>query len=1112
MEKLSVAYQKAYGSLNAEQKKAVDQVEGPVLVVAGPGTGKTQLLSTRIGRILETTDSAPENILCLTFSESAATTMQERLMKLIGPAAYEVTVSTYHSFGNDLITKYADLFNIEPGTTPSDELAIDKVVRSVCEQLSYSNPFKDEIYIKNLKELISGFKRALITPELLLSLCDANDQFISQANALVNDHLTVGERITKKLLPNFAQLLEASDTLPDQPIKGLISLKQLWLESLASAVGISEETNSTPTLTKWKNAWLEVSKDSSFILGCQKPTKRMRAMAEILTKYDQELKRQGIYDYDDMIMLAIKGLDTNDDVKLTLQERFHYILLDEFQDTNEAQLRLVELLADNEINEGRPNILAVGDDDQAIYSFQGAHYSHMQRFYDSYRDVSLITLKTNYRSSPGIINLSGAIREQISDRLTLSDKQQESSDPQAIAEINYVETPLDAEHLAWTAEHIERLIKDGEDPSEIAVLAPKHQLLIDLMPYLHSRSIPVNYEQRDNILEDQIIQQVINIARLAVSLNDSYIANHLWPEVLSYDFWKLPVSLIWEVSWQARRDKQAWTDLLINNEATKPIALFIIKLSQIAEHAPFETLINYIIGNEPIELNEPGISTYVSPFYDYYFKHLDGQAMPADEWRLIGHLSQLRAKAHASSDKGLNLKQFIEFVDDYNNAELKIVDRTPFREAEKAITLMTAFASKGQEYNTIILIDFCDSLWGKKKRQPNNKITLPPNLAHVKNDNSSDDEKLRLLFVAISRAKNRLSLVSYQSSLSGKAEPRLHYLAITEEENGLSSPLLDSSGAKYLTPHVSTDEIEYIRPAWFDKHLLITPKLSAMLQDRLQNFYLNATGLNAYSDLSRGGPREFYKEQILLFPPSPSISSQFGSAIHATLDWQFKQTLLNKQPPSITQIIKQFEERLSSQRLTENQFTQLKERGAMALEQYFKQTPLKFNPEDLSEQKFSVMLGDARLNGAIDRLKINAQDKTIHIIDFKTGKSYDRFTPQIKSYHHQRQLYFYKLLVELTPKFKDYQVTKGTIQFIEPDSEGRVESVDLTFQPEEENKLRELIASVWQHVMSLDLPDTASYGDDLTSIKKFEQSLISSSYAQDGLPVGSDLIASAEQQ
>jgi DNA helicase-2/ATP-dependent DNA helicase PcrA len=121
----------------------------------------------------------------------------------------------------------------------------------------------------------------------------------------------------------------------------------------------------------------------------------------VLEQYQSALEEQGLYDFDDMIIRSIKALEEHDDLRYTLQEKYLYVLLDEFQDTNAAQLKLIELLTENPVNEGRPNVMAVGDDDQAIYAFQGAQYSNMLDFYTMYRDVLVVNLTKNYRSARG---------------------------------------------------------------------------------------------------------------------------------------------------------------------------------------------------------------------------------------------------------------------------------------------------------------------------------------------------------------------------------------------------------------------------------------------------------------------------------------------------------------------------------------------------------------------------------------------------------------------------------------------------------------------------------------------------------------------------------------
>ncbi|MGH7238270.1 MAG: UvrD-helicase domain-containing protein, partial [Candidatus Saccharimonadales bacterium] len=351
------------------------------------------------------------------------------------------------------------------------------------------------------------------------------------------------------------------------------------------------------------------------------------------------------------------------DFRFTLQERYQYLLLDEFQDTNEAQWRLVELLSDNPINEGRPNIMAVGDDDQAIYAFQGANYSHMLNFATKYRQILIVELEENYRSHESILRLAESISSQIEGRLKT--KLNNSPDKKLIASgknlpakavVERIEASSDAGQFAWVAHKIKQLIDSGINPYEIAVLAPQHKHLEPLVSFLHDYKLPVKYEKRENVLEDPAIEQILTMSELVLSLADSgklrLNSSSLWPEVLSYDFWDLPTSLLWQISWKAREQKLAWTEVLIEHAETKAIALFFIRLSQLASSQTMEIMFDYITGSKPIDLHEKGLSEFRSPFYEYYFGASTRDNNLSGFWRVLNNLSVLRARLNEYKSDG----------------------------------------------------------------------------------------------------------------------------------------------------------------------------------------------------------------------------------------------------------------------------------------------------------------------------------------------------------------------------------------------------------------------------------------------------------------------------
>ena len=1092
-------YLDAYNKLNPEQKQAVDETEGPVLVIAGPGTGKTQLLTTRVGHILATTDAAPNNILCLTFTESGAATMRDRLTKLIGKEAQDVTVSTYHSFGSDLIQTYPELINLKDEIRPADDLIIYKTIRQIVSNLDYDNPLKGENFIDDIKSLIGGYKRALITPDILNQICVDNLEFIEQANHLLSQHIGPDYKSNKSAIPILKDLLADSDGLTDRIPLGIVALKTLWIESLSQAIEEAEVINKTQPITKWKNDWLVKNDSGEFVIANEKETNRQMAMADIYRHYLKALRDQGYYDYDDMILFAIQGLETNQDIKLTLQERYQYIMLDEFQDTNEAQLRLVELLADNPANEGRPNILAVGDDDQAIYSFQGAHYAHMERFYNNYRDVKIVNLKRNYRSTPGIVSLATAIREQIEEKLNITDKQLISEKPKIKETVKRVELPLAIEHLAWTSGIIKQLVAQGHKPSDIAVLAPQHKYLETLIPYLNEANIAVRYDKRENILNNQAVIEIIDSSRLVLALKvaDQELADFYWPKILSQAHWQLPASLIWQLSWEVKDNHLTWTQVVLNHPITKSIALFFIRLSQIEENSTYDGILNYILGNLPLELNEPGLTSFKSPYFNFYFQSLKDNTAKIDgeSWNLIGQLSILIETINKSSDSRITLTDMINFIDDFTNAKLHMLDTKPFQQNSEAVNLMTAFAAKGMEFKTVFLINLLDDAWGSGSRKKSNGIGLPDNLKHVRNEQKGNDNQLRLLFVAASRAEQNLYLVSYGNTIDGKPTARLKFMSEHLDDNDrLISPLLPSPDRAIEQPNAPIMNTKLIVPAILNFHLNnMEPDQKSLLKNRLDNFSLSFTQFYSYLDVSSGGPAQFYLDHILKFPSLSNINAKYGTAVHATLNWHFVQTKINHVEPPVETTLLEFEKQLKRQNLDQITYEQLNKRGQSSLRAYFKQSGHIVGPNDLSEEKFSANIDGVRLNGKIDRLIINNANKTIRLVDYKTSihqsKSFSESDMRMRK--NKRQLYFYKLLVDTSARFKDYSINQGTIEFVEPDiNSGKFNSATLEFDSKELEETKTLINSVWSKIMALDFPDTSSYPETTAGIRSFEQDIL----------------------
>ena len=1094
-------YEEAYTILNKQQKTAVDTLDGPVLVIAGPGTGKTQLLTTRVAHILTVTDTLPQNILCLTFSDSAAHAMHQRLTNRIGSAAYDVNISTYHAFGSDLIRRYPEYFSDNMVSRPVDDLAIDVICRRIIRQLSYANPLKfAENYIGDIKNFISDAKQAYLTPNDIRIIIKSNQRFIDRSNTYTKTILAGLNRVDKQSASRFYQLdaklkhPTGRSVLPG----GVLSLGQLAAEDLKTALEDYEISGKTNSLTAWKNKWLIKDSGGDYAFDGYHTNQKMLAAADIYETYLEELNKLNLYDYDDMILRAISGLRAFPDLLSSIQEQYLYIMLDEFQDTNGSQLKLVELLTDNPISEGRPNILAVGDDDQAIYAFQGAHYSHMLQFYRHYRDVKVITLTKNYRSSQPILNLAQTVSGQINDRLVDQFSGVKKNLTAASGTGNTIIKRLDAKsdvfQFEWLARKIKTLSKTTP-LNEIAVLAPQHKYLEPLVSFLHAHQLPVRYEKRENILDDPILNQLVRMSELCLSIQavDKQTCNALWPEILSYDFWGIPTAAVWELSWQANEAGTDWTKTIVSHNKLSEIAQFFIRLSSLALTEPLETILDYLVGTSKLTLSPH--KTYKSPFYEYYFGEKTTQSL-GTFWQLLSNLIVLRSRLrdfHDSDNSPHLLPDLLEFITDHRAAKLKILNTNPYNEATQAVQLMTAYKAKGQEYSAVFIVSCNDETWGSRSRGQQSHLPLPQNLKPIRYSSENDDEKIRLFFVAITRAKNQLYLVNYQNNYSGRDTTRLKYL--NESESDIS-PMLPKPFSKIEQVEDATIEpTTELSAYWQEKHrtALTDTKLKAMLKDRLEQYKLSPTHLIDFTDLSQSGPRGFFLNTILKFPKSPSPAAHYGSVMHETLQWIH---LFNKQShrlPTLSQAKQRFDRLLEQKELSRTNHYLLQQKGYLALEAYLIQRRPTINSNNISEYNFStenVSFDGVILAGKIDKLIIDSAAKTLTIVDFKTGSNYTRWQPTQRLHKYRQQLYLYKLLTENSRSFNAYRVVDSYLEFIDPDDNNKITELHLNFSEIEALRYRQLAKAVWRHIKSLDFPSTDSYGTDLHSIIQFEDDLI----------------------
>ena len=1100
-------FDQIYGSLNTEQRAAVDHIEGPLLVLAGPGTGKTHLLSARIANILKKTDTPARSILAMTFTENGARNMRERLVQFTGADGNDVHISTYHGFGDQLISNYPEYFGDIHGQQPVDQLGQLEVVEQIIDSLSYDNPLKSaRYYVKDVVGTISELKRALLTADGVEGIATQNLETIEAVNTSLPKlekmpHKSKQQGVFGKIL----SVLEQYTPEPAEPRYGsLVGQAATELQRALDAMATHEK--GTSPLTAWKNDWMVKNDSNQLVLAGVRSSQKLASMANIMRQYQLKLFENRWYDFADMIIRSIEALERHDELRFTLQEKYLYLVLDEFQDTNAAQLRLVELLTNNPVAEGRPNVMAVGDDDQAIFAFQGAQYSNMLHFFNLYRDTELINLTQNYRSHHDILHTAHNVAEQIEQRLHhqisgITKRLEAANDSlpeQATIERHEFMSPV--AEAAWTVNTINRLIEVNDvDPSQIAIIAPKHKILESYLPHLNQAAIPVHYDKREDIFDAPLIRQLIAQLELiqALAEHNHRRANSLWPAALAAEWWQIPPQTTWEVSWEVYGSKGEtdWTRALLASESTHEVASFMLEVARVSRTQPLERTLDQLQGVSPVTV---GTEQIFAPLRERLFSSDNFASRPQETYQHLSQLSVLRDKLrqHRQAQRGvLSVDDMIDFVAAYQRAELPLMNSSPYHQAEQAVQLQTVYGAKGLEYDYVFIAHAIDEVWGASKRSGSNSVSLPQNLAPVRHSGASEDEKLRDLFVAITRARHGLFLTSHTARYSGKQSKPLVYLRERFDETDTRSEVLPLA-KQIVQTSTAVEEpaaVELLR-SWQDYYTSAVEDttLRDLLQPRLDHYKLSPTHLNTFVDLEYGGPEQFVLQTLLRFPSAPSSDGEFGNAVHESLQWLQNQAKADSLP-ALGMLLEEFDQRLAEKVISEQERDLLTPRGHVALGATYEQWAQQlFGDGAVAELSFwnqGVVLGDAQLTGNIDLMLIDKQAKTITVIDYKTGSSYPKWKSSLKLLKYQQQLYFYKLLVENSREWRDYTVGQGRLLFVEPDSSGKIVSLELNFTADKLAELKSLISAVWKRVASLDMPDVSQYKPNITGTRQFIEDL-----------------------
>ena len=616
--------------LNERQKEAVLATEGPVLVLAGAGSGKTTVLVNRIAYMISEKHIRPWNILAITFTNKAAREMKDRIERLLGDTAKDMWIGTFHS-------------------------VCVRILRSCIDLLGYSRDFV--IY-------------------------DTAD--------------------TKTVMKECLRELDIDEK--SFPVRNVLSI-------------ISNAKNDLMDAATFENVY--------------KSDYRMSIIAKIYYRYQTKLRKNNAVDFDDIIFNTVKILSENPDVLSKYQDKFQYILVDEYQDTNNSQYLLINLLA-----QANRNLCVVGDDDQSIYKFRGANIGNILNFEDDYSDVQKITLDQNYRSTQNILDAANSV---ISNNKGRMGKSLWTSNGDGNKVFVYTGTN-EYDEARYIARQIKKHFDEQGSFSDCAILYRTNAQSRVIEEMLMRESVPYKVLSGLRFYDRKEIKDIIAYLRVVYNPNDD-------------------VSLARIINEPKRKIGNATLEKARNIAREKETSLYDV-ISHADDYPEFKTAIKKLLSFSEI------IQSLIKLKDTVTIEDLTGRILND-----TGYMPELVMEDTTESKTRIeNLGEFISVITEFEKNEetgntlgeflenISLVsDIDGYDENEDSAVLMTIHSAKGLEFPIVFLSGLEEGLF--------------PGMRSMESDDDIEEER-RLCYVAITRAKEQLYITKTISrTIHGKTMP-----------------------------------------------------------------------------------------------------------------------------------------------------------------------------------------------------------------------------------------------------------------------------------------------------------------------------------------------------
>ncbi|MFC1747762.1 ATP-dependent helicase [Pseudomonadota bacterium] len=863
-------------TLNNAQQSAVTDTEGPMLIIAGAGTGKTRVITSRILHLLLEKSVPSENVLALTFTEKAANEMVERIDAAMPLSYEEVTIKTFHSLCDQILK--------ERGL----EIGIDSSYKIL------SQPEQWIFFKKHLFEFELDYYRPLGNP----------NKFIYT------------------LLNHFSRLQD-EDISADRYLEYAQNLK-------------SDEAE------------------------------QKLELAKVYKKY-QELKiAKNVLDFGDLQTYALRLFKKRPSVLKYYQERFKYVMVDEFQDTNFAQNKLVMMLA-----AAHSNIAVVGDDDQSIYKWRGASLSNILGFKKVFPATKEVVLTSNYRSTQNILDLSyDVIQSNNPQRL----ESKEQIDKKLIAE-NGEGEKIRVWHFSSylnearkIVQRIEELRNDNNSYRDFAILVRTNQLTNPYIEALKEAGIPFTVRDTKGLLRFEEIKDLHALLRFLIKPHDDAAFFRL----LSLPIFDVPMTFILELVAKAKKNDYSplffyLKDLLSSDDQKSLPGMSEYTSPLKVPYGIFKDLLEFTRKNS--------VARTFGEFLDKsgYYKQLTAVESAENEER-IQHIAQFIeiARNFESTENENSLRDFLEYLESLDEANGALA-----LEADadsNSVKILTAHSAKGLEFDYVFLPSLVANRFPSiNKRDP---IEIPKELINedLEGGDMHLNEERRLFYTACTRAKKELYL-SYSDFYEGNRKWKMSPFLAEAISSGKTEEK-DFSGET-----VSEDSLER-RQAGIKQG-------DSDFEKKLADAKTVNVNRLSYSqiDTFKTCPLK-YKFRYLFGIPSPSAhAANFGSSVHNTVN-AFYEDVKKGTQPSLELLEDLYEKHWISVGYDNKAHEQARKAMGKEMMQLFFENESKdeFAVPAFLEKAFNLKIGGVLFTGRIDRID-KKDDGTYEVIDYKTGKS-----------------------------------------------------------------------------------------------------------------------------